>query len=162
MTPKEQKFCEEYLIDLNATQAAIRAGYSEDSARQIGSENLSKPYIQEEISKRRSELSQKTGLSQEWVLNRFKDISDKCVQATPVMRFDYESKSMVQETALNENNKEVGVFTFDSSGANKATEMIGKHLGFFEKDNEQARAPVNINVTAAEAVVIKAAIDKNI
>ena len=45
MTPKQAAFVQEYLIDLNATQAAIRAGYSEDTARFIGSENLTKPYI---------------------------------------------------------------------------------------------------------------------
>ena len=45
LTAKQKKFCLEYLIDLNATQAAIRAGYSENSARAIGNENLSKPYI---------------------------------------------------------------------------------------------------------------------
>ena len=140
MTPKEQRFCEEYLVDLNATQAAIRSGYSQDSAGAIGWENLKKPYIQEEISALRAKLSAATGLSQEWVLNRFKLISDRCVQAVPVMKFDPIEKAMVQETAVDpETGEEVGVYTFDSSGANKATEMIGKHLGFFEKDNEQQK-----------------------
>ena len=45
LTDKQQRFVEEYLIDLNATQAAIRAGYSPLSARQVGTENLSKPSI---------------------------------------------------------------------------------------------------------------------
>ena len=45
LTPKQARFVQEYLIDLNATQAAIRAGYSEHTARQVASENLSKPYI---------------------------------------------------------------------------------------------------------------------
>ena len=45
MTPKEIKFCQEYLIDLNGTQAAIRAGYSKRSAKEIASENLTKPII---------------------------------------------------------------------------------------------------------------------
>jgi len=48
-TPKEQKFIEEYVKSLNATQSAIKAGYSKNSARQIGSENLSKPNIREKI-----------------------------------------------------------------------------------------------------------------
>ena len=50
LTPKQNRFVEEYLIDLNATKAAVRAGYSEKTARQIGSENLSKPAIQEAIA----------------------------------------------------------------------------------------------------------------
>lgn len=55
MTPKQQKFCDEYLISGNATDAAIKAGYSPKSAKQTGSENLSKPdlkqYIDDELEK---------------------------------------------------------------------------------------------------------------
>lgn len=51
LTPKQKKFCHEYLVDLNATQAAIRAGYSEKTAKEIGSENLTKPHIAEYIAK---------------------------------------------------------------------------------------------------------------
>ena len=51
MTKKQKRFVEEYLIDLNATQAAIRAGYSPDTAQQMGSENLSKPVIKNAIDK---------------------------------------------------------------------------------------------------------------
>lgn len=153
MTPKEQKFCDEYLIDLNATQAAIRAGYSDHTAGQIGHENLKKPEISSYIEERRSILAEKTGLTQQWVLDRLKLISDRCVQVVPVMEFDYAEKKMVQATTNNEQGEEVGVFTFDSSGANKATEMIGKHLGFFEKDNEQSRSAVNVNTPSTITVV---------
>lgn len=55
MTEKQKRFCEEYLIDLNATQAALRAGYSEKTAYSIGNENLHKPEIQEYIQKRLKE-----------------------------------------------------------------------------------------------------------
>ena len=51
LTPKQQRFIDEYLIDLNATQAAIRAGYSPRTARQIGQENLSKPVIAAAVAK---------------------------------------------------------------------------------------------------------------
>ena len=60
MTAKQRRFCDEYLIDLNATQAAIRSGYSKRSAKQIGEENLSKPdlkkYIQDRIAEKESAL----------------------------------------------------------------------------------------------------------
>ena len=49
LTPKQERFVDEYLLDLNATQAAIRAGYSKRSARAIGAENLTKPNIQQRI-----------------------------------------------------------------------------------------------------------------
>ena len=55
MTSKQQRFCDEYLIDLNATQAAIRAGYSKKTAGVIAAENLKKPYIAEYIEKRMAE-----------------------------------------------------------------------------------------------------------
>lgn len=70
LTPKEHRFCEEYLIDLNATQAAIRAGYSRHTARQIGSALLSQVDVSEEIERLRAERSEKTGITAEWLLKR--------------------------------------------------------------------------------------------
>lgn len=64
LTPKQSLFCKEYLVDLNATQAAIRAGYSKNSARQTASANLSKPDIQnyiQELMKKREKKIEKTG-----------------------------------------------------------------------------------------------------
>ena len=55
MTEKQKLFCEEYLISLNATQAAIKAVYSKKTAYSIGNENLKKPEIQEYIQKRLKE-----------------------------------------------------------------------------------------------------------
>ena len=55
MTKKQKRFVEEYLIDLNATQAAIRAGYSPATAKEIGCENLTKPNISEAIAKAMAE-----------------------------------------------------------------------------------------------------------
>ncbi len=63
LTPKQARFVQEYLIDLNATQAAIRAGYSEKTARQVASENLSKPYIAKAIEAKQTELSERTGFT---------------------------------------------------------------------------------------------------
>ena len=60
MTAKQKRFCDEYLIDLNATQAAIRAGYSKRTARQIGKENLTKLDIKEYIEKRMEEKGKGT------------------------------------------------------------------------------------------------------
>lgn len=60
MTPKQKRFCDEYLIDTNATQAAIRAGYSEKTAYSIGNENLNKPEIRAYIDERLAEIQSKT------------------------------------------------------------------------------------------------------
>lgn len=63
LTPKEERFCYEYCIDFNATQAAIRAGYSKKTAHSIGHETLIKPYIQTRISSMKSNLAETAGIS---------------------------------------------------------------------------------------------------
>lgn len=75
LTAKQQRFVDEYLTDLNATQAAIRAGYSEKTATVIGSENLGKPNIQAEIEKRRLDLQKRTEITQDMVLQRWWEIA---------------------------------------------------------------------------------------
>lgn len=125
LTEKQMKFCEEYLVDLNATQAAIRAGYSENTAAVIGYENLTKPYIAEYLAARQQQIREKTQITQEWVVNRLKEISDRCMQVEPVMKY------------IDGEYVESGEYKFDSSGANKSTELLGRHIGIFEKDNKQ-------------------------
>lgn len=68
LTPKQALFVREYLVDLNATQAAIRAGYSERTAEKIGSENLYKPEVRAAIDAAKAERSEKTGITAERVL----------------------------------------------------------------------------------------------
>ena len=72
MTPKQEAFVREYLIDLNATQAAIRAGYSVDTARAIGSENLSKPDIADAIAEAQAHRAEKCEIDALWVLQEAK------------------------------------------------------------------------------------------
>lgn len=74
LTPKQQLFCDEYLIDLNAAQAAIRAGYSEKTAKEIGCENLTKPHIRDYIDARMSEKESSLIASQEDVLKTLSNI----------------------------------------------------------------------------------------
>lgn len=133
LNAKQKRFCEEYLKDLNGTQAAIRAGYSVKSAAVIAVQNLIKLNIQEYIQERQRILQDKTLLDTVWVLNRFKEISDRCMTAEPIMVKNDDGQIV-----------ESGEFKFDSSGANKATEMIGKHIGFFETDNSQKKPTVII------------------
>ncbi|MDW9880499.1 terminase small subunit [Sinorhizobium meliloti] len=70
LTPKQARFVEEYLIDLNATQAAIRAGYSDKTAQAIGTENLSKPLIKAAIDEALAKRSEETRIDANWVLQR--------------------------------------------------------------------------------------------
>lgn len=143
LTAKQEAFCNEYLIDLNATAAAKRAGYSEDSAYSIGSENLKKPEISSRIVELRAELSEKTHVTAEYVIQGIKETAERCLQRVPVMKWDYTEKRMVQE----QDDEGKDVWTFDSNGANKAFELLGKHIGLFEKDNRQKSAVINVNIT---------------
>ena len=68
LTPKQQRFVEEYLVDLNGAQAAIRAGYSPDTARQMATENLSKPYIQLAIAEERKAQQERTQVTADKVV----------------------------------------------------------------------------------------------
>lgn len=120
LTPKQQAFCEEYLIDLNATQAAIRAGYSEKTASEMGYENLSKPHIAEVIAELQSKRSAKTAISAEWVIERLQRVHDRCMQEEAVMASDGPT----------------GEYRFEHSGANKSLELIGKHLAMFTEKKE--------------------------
>ncbi len=72
LTPKQVRFVGEYLIDLNATQAAIRAGYSEKSARAMGCENLTKPDIQAAVAEAQDARSARTGITQDEVIRGLK------------------------------------------------------------------------------------------
>ena len=72
LTPKQEAFVREYLIDLNATQAAIRAGYSKKTAKSVGCENLTKPDVAEAVAKAQAERAQKCEISALWVLNEAK------------------------------------------------------------------------------------------
>ena len=115
LTSKQELFCLEYMVDLNATQAAIRAGYSENSAGAIGGENLQKPEIQERIQELKAERASKVLITAEDVLKNIIAIGDRCMQKEPVM-VDGEPS---------------GDFKFDPSNALKANELLGKHLAIF-------------------------------
>lgn len=139
MTQKQKRFIEEYLIDLNATQAAIRAGYSPDTAQQTGSENLSKPVIRAQIDRAMAERSKRTGVNAERVIQELAKIA--FVNATEVID---PKTATVKEDALPEDTaaiQSVKVKTFGEDGLEreikmadklKALELLGKHLGMFK------------------------------
>lgn len=74
LTDKQEMFCREYLIDLNATQAAIRAGYSAKTANRTASENLSKPDVQSRIAELKAQRNDLVGINATYVLNRLVEI----------------------------------------------------------------------------------------
>ena len=144
MQENHQRFADKYFETLNATVSAIYAGFSEATAKQQGWQLLQREDIQEYLEKLRDEYAEKSGITKEWIVERFKNISDRCVQAEPV---------------LDKNGAETGEYRFDSSGANKATEMLGKIIGIFEKDNDQSRSVTNISLSSKEVKEISNALD---
>jgi phage terminase small subunit len=121
LSEKQKFFCMEYTKDMNATQAAIRAGYSEKTAYSQGPRLLENVGIRKVIDALLAKRAKDIELDENWVLKRFKEISDRCMQKEPVKEWDEEAKEW----------KESGIWKFDSTGANRATENIGKILGMF-------------------------------
>lgn len=151
MTKKQKRFIEEYLIDLNATQAAIRAGYSPDTAKAIGCENLTKPDIRAHIDRATAERSKRTGVNADRVVQELAKIA--FVNATEVID---PKTATVREDALPEDTaaiQSVKVKTFGEDGLEreikmadklKALEMLGRHLGMF-KDKLELSGEIRTN-----------------
>lgn len=116
MTDKQSRFVEEYLKDSNATQAAIRAGYSEKRASEIGHQQLQKTGVRQAIEKGLAEKSKRCQVDADWVLMNLKQVVERCMQTEPV---------------LDSAGQPTGEYRFDSRGATRGLELIGKHIGMF-------------------------------
>lgn len=158
LTPKQDAFVAEYLCDLNATQAAIRAGYSKRTARAIGAENLTKPAVAAAIQEAQDRRAKKTEITAERVLQElarvgFADIRD-------LFEWDEERAAFVpsrdltedQAAAISEIQSETTTFHNDATGETEtrvklklktydklvALRDIGKHLGMFVERGESS------------------------
>lgn len=143
LTAKQEAFCREYLIDLNATQAAIRAGYSEKTARSVASENLSKPDIADYICILRKERNDRVNIDADAVLRElmswmyydatvFMSKSIKEVQELPE-----NVRRLITGFKIREDEKGHKQYELSFVSKEKAIEAISKHIGFYEKDNTQ-------------------------
>lgn len=140
LTEKQKRFCDEYLIDLNATQAAIRAGYSEETARAIGSQNLTKVNIAEYIEKQLKKREQRTELTQDFVIRELLNIAGASgtdfawvddiglARIIPTSQVDESKRSAIASIKAGANGTEVK--TYDKI---RALELLGKHLGMFSE-----------------------------
>lgn len=120
LTPKQKRFVEEYVIDCNATQAAIRAGYSPKTAYSIGQENLKKPEVMKAITEKQKKVSEKTEYD---ALAWRKDM------------LEYK-KTLEQKVILGDDEAAVETFT-DPTNLMKCMDMLGKHLGAYNKDESE-------------------------
>lgn len=141
LTDRQKRFIAEYLVDLNATQAAIRAGYSEKTAKQIGSDNLSKIDIKTEIERRQGKTSAKLEITQEAVVRELAAIAfangtdfavvgkRNRVTITPTDELDPVKRSAVASIKKGKFGTEIR--TYDKV---RALELLGRHLGMFNGD----------------------------
>ena len=150
LTPKQMRFVDEYLVDLNATQAAIRAGYSTKTAAFIGAQNLKKLQIAEEISRRQKDLQRRTEVTQDRVVKElariaFADMTDYAQVETRMIEKDDGTEVSYQAVALKEtaelSAEQRAALAGIKQGANgievklhdkiKALELLGRHIGMF-------------------------------
>lgn len=141
LTEKQSRFVEEYLIDLNATQAAIRAGYSTDSARQIGTENMSKPSIRARVDKAMAERSKRTGINSERVLIELARVGfinpanlinfNAATIKAEALEDDLAAINSVKVKTIPTEEGDIVEREVKLADKLKALELIGRHLGMF-------------------------------
>lgn len=141
LTDKQKRFITEYLVDLNATQAAIRAGYSAKTAQAIGTENLSKPLIQAALQEAMQKRSRRTEITQDRVLLELARIGfcdprklfDDDGNPLPISAIDDDTAASISLLDVDVTIDEDGTITrskrYRFSDKLRALEMIAKHIG---------------------------------
>lgn len=148
LTPKQERFVEEYLVDLCAAAAARRAGYSARRADAIGGENLRKPAIAAAIAARRAQLQASTEITQERVLRELAKVAfldsrrffDADGRPVPLHQLDAETAGAVvgldvleEFAGIGPEREKVGeVKKYKLADKVKALELLGRHLGTFD------------------------------
>lgn len=121
LTPLEERFVQEYLVDLNGSAACLRAGSTTRHPNKLASQMKARPPVRRAIDAAMSERARHTGITAEWVLNNLKVVAERCLQAVPV----------VKRGAHQEEDGQ-GLWSFDASGAIRSLELIGRHRGMFK------------------------------
>jgi len=148
LTQKQSCFVDEYLVDLNASAAALRAGYSKKTAYSTGHENLKKPEIEKAISERRKDASDRTKVSLDQVVREAARLAlfdpRKLFNAdgTPIAIQDLDDDTAACIAGLDVMNIGSGdeisqVLKYKLAPKGQAIDTLMKHLGGYEKDNDQ-------------------------
>ena len=154
LTAKQQRFCDEYLIDLNATQAAIRAGYSEKTAAVIATENLRKPNISEYIEKRMAEKEKELIADQDEVMKYLTAVMRRQLTDSIVVTLNRETSKYVpdengtmRKQTVKEEIPQIVKIPAQLRDANKAAELLGKAYGIYtDKIEADVDMELNINI----------------
>ena len=152
LTAKQQRFCDEYLIDLNATQAAIRAGYSPKTAEQAASRLLTIVKVSDEIKREMAERSKRTGINQDRVVQElaklaFVNIADVVDLDNATVRRSATDEDLACIQSVKMKPSEFGTEREIKLYDKKASlELLGRHLGMF-KDKLEVEADMDLNIT---------------
>jgi phage terminase small subunit len=147
LAPKQALFIKEYLIDLKAGQAAIRAGYSPRSARTMASRLLSKPHVQAALAAEFKKRDQRIEVTQDYVVSTILDTVERCRQAKPV--YDKEGKPVMAELP---DGSMAPAYVFESRSVLKGCELLGKHKGMFRDlpDGDDAPLPTKVVIEVVD------------
>ena len=166
LTDKQEMFCREYLIDLNATQAAIRAGYSENTARKIGSENLTKPDVQNRIAELKLQRNEQVNIDAAYVLRRLVEIDQ--MDVLDILKEDGGLKPIsewpkVWRTTLSGFDINTSITNFDETTIEnilkkvkwpdkvKNLELLGKHISVMAfKEQVEQSGSLTHNITTQQ------------
>jgi phage terminase small subunit len=147
LTPKQKLFCKYYLISLNATDAAIKAGYSKKTANRIGTENLSKPVIREYLESQMKKREEKLDITADKVINEIAklafanttdilEITDRGVVIKDLTKLDTSCISSAEEV-FDKEGMRLGV-KIKLHDKTKNLELLGRHLGLFKDKIEHS------------------------
>lgn len=153
MTEKQKRFCDEYLTDLNATQAAVRAGYSKKTAYSIGEENLRKPELKEYIEKRMAEKESQLIADQDEVMRYLTAVMRREKMESVVVTLNTEKTSYVpdengtmRKQTVKQEIPQIIEIPAQLRDANKAAELLGKAYGIYT-DKVDVDADMDLNIT---------------
>lgn len=142
LTEKQKRFCNEYLIDLNATQAAIRAGYSSIAAKEIGYENLTKPHIKAYVQKRMAERAERTNITQDMVVKELAKIAFSKIDDYVEIDDNTGINNVIVKATRDVQEDKISAVSSIKQGSNgieiklhdkvRALENLGRHLGMFK------------------------------
>ena len=132
---RHERFCQEYIVDYNGTQAAIRVGYSAKSAKQQAARLLTNADLLARVRELQHAQVERLSVTQDFVVAQLMSTYNRCMQATPV---------------LDMSGNETGEYQFDSKGALRALELLGKHLGMY---NDKLQLTGNINTGQLDNVL---------
>ena len=121
LTAKQALFVEEFLVDVNAMEAAIRAGYSKKTAKEEGYKLRQKPHVRAAIDKAMAARLEKTKAGQDWIIARLVENAERAMQLVP---------------ATDSDGNSTGEHAYQGNVANKALELLGRHAGMFPNRHE--------------------------